>query len=134
MQVFWQLDILFKLVERHPHSGSGHCVRPRHAALGDQLLGLSWVSFVFNSSIRPSDDPIQDNRLLGVAVSWTDTRLDGEFIMLLHLVLQPIQVFLCSYRRKVVTVDRHDQLSGRMLNDTRRGDSLRELQGLHEER
>ena len=76
-----QFGVVLELIERHPQARCGYTVRVSHAALGDQLLTLPGIGFVLDAVLRPTDNAVENDRFLGVALARAEPWLDRELVV-----------------------------------------------------
>ncbi len=95
--------VVLSLGERRPDTGRGCGVRALKTALSDQLLRLSGVRLLLDSLTGVPDDAVEDKAFLGVVDSRTNPWLDRKFVVILHRLLEPVQVCLAPDRREVIT-------------------------------
>ena len=87
-----------------------------HSAIS---LSLARVRLVLEATLRPPDDAIQDDPLLGVVVAGAQPGLSGQLILFAHRRLEPIKLVLRTGGGEIVTMDVQDDASFSMPEDTR---------------
>ena len=76
------------------------------AALRDQSLKLSGVSFVAEAVFVPVYDPVEHQASLGICRSWAEPRLHRALVVLLDLSFEPVEIGLTAQTLKVVSMYR----------------------------
>ena len=74
MEPWLEWLVAFQFVEAALDARGDYGLGAIQAALGYQLFSLTRISFVLDTRVSPSDDPIQTGTLFGVVGAWPQSR------------------------------------------------------------
>ena len=76
----------------------------------EQPLGLTRISLILNTSVNPSDHPIQHSEFFGIFGTRSQTSAFLQFIFLFQKRFEPIDLTFGACGREIITMNTHGKL------------------------
>ena len=100
-----EIRLILNLMSQDLHAGRAGAICTLQLNLPQELLDLTRISLVFNTSRGPANNTVEHRYLLCVLGTRSQAPSNREFVLGLHLLLELVEGRARSRHSRIVTVD-----------------------------